>query len=154
MARDKFVHYTLNELKTAVERAICWTDVCREVDVSICTYNFKRMQKLCEEHNISTDHFDRVKAFRRNKKERWTADTFFVENCTIPRCNIRNTAIRLGMKADKCESCGIDDNWNGSPLTIEIDHINGIHTDNRRENLRWLCPNCHSQTKTYRRRTE
>lgn len=47
--------------------------------------------------------------------------------------------------------CGIN-SWLGNPLTLELDHINGVRTDNRRENLRVLCPNCHSQTPTYRRK--
>ena len=39
--------------------------------------------------------------------------------------------------------------WDGKPLVLHLDHINGDHSDNRIENLRILCPNCHSQTLTY-----
>lgn len=39
--------------------------------------------------------------------------------------------------------------WNGDAITLHLDHVNGIRTDHRLENLRWLCPNCHSQTPTY-----
>lgn len=45
--------------------------------------------------------------------------------------------------------CGIGNEWNGKPLTLQLDHINGDHSDNRLENLRILCPNCHSQTSTW-----
>ncbi|MFD0425538.1 HNH endonuclease signature motif containing protein [Streptomyces parvus] len=48
-----------------------------------------------------------------------------------------------------CARCGTDDTWHGRRLVLEIDHINGDRLDNRRENLRYLCPSCHSQTQTF-----
>ena len=49
----------------------------------------------------------------------------------------------------KCEGCGIGSEWNNKKLTLQVDHINGINYDHRPENLRFLCPNCHSQTDTF-----
>ena len=49
----------------------------------------------------------------------------------------------------KCASCGIDKH-NGLPIVLELDHIDGNYTNNTEQNLRCLCPNCHSQTPTYK----
>lgn len=55
----------------------------------------------------------------------------------------------LEIKEEICEICKIGPIWNNMPLTLQIDHINGNNKDNRIENLRFLCPNCHSQTDTF-----
>ena len=52
------------------------------------------------------------------------------------------------IRGNKCEVCGITEH-NGKPITFQIDHINGDRTDNRYDNLKVICPNCHSQTETY-----
>jgi len=49
----------------------------------------------------------------------------------------------------RCALCGNSGEWQGKPLTLQLDHANGRYDDNRLENLRWLCPNCHSQTETF-----
>ena len=54
----------------------------------------------------------------------------------------------IGVSAS-CAQCGLTDAWNGKPLRLELHHVNGNNADNRRENLLFLCPNCHSQTDSY-----
>lgn len=74
----------------------------------------------------------------------------FVENAAPYNGNrITKRLLAMGV-AYACAQCGINE-WRGRPLTLHLDHINGINNDNRRENLRLLCPNCHSQTDTYGR---
>ena len=62
---------------------------------------------------------------------------------------LKNRLLQEGIKIHQCESCGISE-WMGQLAPLELDHINGINYDNRLENLRILCPNCHAQTDTYR----
>ena len=141
--------YNIAQLCDAVMDSICWTDVARKLNVTVCTFNFKRFQKMCQEHNIPFDHFDKKSALNRNKVM-WDYSSVFCERSEVPRHSLRALAKRFGLYTGVCATCGTGDSWNGEPLTIELDHINGINDDNRVENLRWLCPNCHSQTPTYR----
>jgi len=67
------------------------------------------------------------------------------------RANIKRRLLRVGLLQKRCQDCNISE-WMGEPLSIQIDHVNGDRTDHRLENLRMLCPNCHSQTATYGRR--
>lgn len=65
------------------------------------------------------------------------------------RASVRKRILKEGLLEYECNECSIKD-YNGKPLSLELDHINGNGHDHRLENLRWLCPNCHSQTKTFR----
>lgn len=85
-----------------------------------------------------------------NKKyERNPLRSLLVKNCQYSRSNFRRRIRESGILGEVCSSCGVCSTWNNKKLTLHVDHINGINNDNRIENLRLLCPNCHSQTKTY-----
>lgn len=99
----------------------------------------------------NTKHLDEVRAWSKDKVLKSPDEIFKI-------CETKNTAyvkralIKLEIKEEnKCENCGLDE-WLGQKITIELDHINGNNLDNRLENLRFLCPNCHSLTPTWRGR--
>jgi 5-methylcytosine-specific restriction endonuclease McrA len=76
----------------------------------------------------------------------WTAEEALANSKS--RRTIKNHLLRAGIIINRCDFCGLSE-WRGRPLSIQIDHVNGIRDDHRLENLRMLCPNCHSQTDTF-----
>lgn len=62
---------------------------------------------------------------------------------------LKNRLFQEGIKENKCEVCGITQ-WNNRPISMELDHIDGNRNNHNLNNLRIICPNCHSQTVTYR----
>ena len=77
-----------------------------------------------------------------------TPEMLFKSNCKHNRSILRRHIIKNELIPYKCSICGLT-TWNNKTISLELDHINGINNDNRLENLRFLCPNCHSQTTTY-----
>jgi hypothetical protein len=75
-------------------------------------------------------------------------DELLVANVRRGRWNVRQRLLSAGLKSNTCEQCGINE-WLGKPLSMALHHINGDGRDNRIENLRLLCPNCHSQTPNF-----
>lgn len=67
---------------------------------------------------------------------------------SLSRSKIRESVIKSNLLHYSCSECGITE-WYGETLTLHLDHINGKNRDHRLDNLRWLCPNCHSLTPTY-----
>lgn len=80
-------------------------------------------------------------------------EALFKNNSKHNRSVLRRYIIKNEIIPYKCAICGLT-TWNNKTISLELDHINGINNDNRLENLRFLCPNCHSQTTTYGSRNQ
>ena len=83
-------------------------------------------------------------------RERQIALTdILIENSTYTTIwRLKRRLLREGILEYRCYVCGLTE-WNEKPITLQLDHINGVHLDHRIQNLRLLCPNCHSQTETF-----
>lgn len=88
-----------------------------------------------------------------NASRRLDNKDVFVENSSYPRHRLKERIIKENLIAcDCCSICGQGRIWNGQPMPLILDHINGINNDNRIENLRFVCSNCDSQLPTYKSR--
>lgn len=90
-------------------------------------------------------HLERMHADSKIARQRRIQETPFSE---LKRCTQRKLV--LTSQNGKCLHCDLSE-WQGQPLVLELDHVDGNKNNNTRENLRMLCPNCHSQTPTWRR---
>lgn len=114
--------------------------------------NIKLLKEKIKEFNIDISHFT-GQSWRKEKslggKEKYQLKDILVKDSKISQKTLRDYVIKYNVIEYKCAFCGNIGNWLNQKISLELDHINGINNDNRQENLRWLCPNCHSITDTY-----
>lgn len=134
------------KLKAAINKNNNISDTLRSVGLAPHSGNYRTFHKYKELWNLDTDHF--IKSKNRPKLEKLPLDKILVEGSWFNRWHLRNRLIEEKILEYVCEKCGISE-WNGEHISLHLDHKNGINNDNRLENLRLLCPNCHSQTPTY-----
>jgi len=84
----------------------------------------------------------------KDRANRLSDEKLFCANSKAHRGSVKQRLRDLGHEF-VCRDCGVDEEWNGKPLSLQLEHTNGISNDNRIENLALLCPNCHSQTETF-----
>lgn len=144
----------IDRLKQIVKECISFTEVLERLDLFPRSGSFITLKKRLIEHNIDFSHFDPVEAARKTRKKSGNGVIPLSEileglHPSYKTYGLKARLVREGIKEEKCEECGLTE-WNGKPLTFELHHINGINNDHRIENLKVLCPNCHSQTSTYK----
>ena len=84
-----------------------------------------------------------------NNKRTQPLKELMIENSSYPRHRLKERILKEKLLEYKCQCCGLGDKWNEKKLVLQLDHINGVNNDHRLENLRFICPNCHTQQHTY-----
>lgn len=149
--------YTDDQFKAAVAKAKTIADILRILGLSVRPGNYPIVHRLVKEFGLDTSHWDpfavaRDALCRAKLKFTRPLDSILIEHSTYTsNSDLKRRLITAGLLENKCVICGIKD-WCGKLISLQLDHINGIHDDNRPENIRLLCPNCHSQTSTFCRR--
>lgn len=124
-----------------------WKEIQNYYDKTKCSYDVLYNKFGLTRAHIRTAISKNIFSPREYRK---SLDYFLVENFTYKASNkIKKLLLKEGIFKNCCSICGQKGSWNNKPLILQLDHINGINSDNRLENLRLLCPNCHSQTHTY-----
>lgn len=112
-------------------------------------HSYDLIKKRCNELNIDTSHLGN-RSGNGGVIIKQSLDEILVKNSTYQNMGSLKRRLINEKKLDYvCALCGNTGEWNDKELVLQLDHINGDHKDNRIENLRFLCPNCHSQTETF-----
>lgn len=145
----KYKSIPLEELQQIVYESITFAEVMRKLGYTQNRGNsYGQFKKYLVDNNIDVSHF-KGRAHGTSDTTKYTLEDIFVKDTKYTNMTqLKNKIIKNNLLEYRCDICGITC-WNDKPLTLQLDHINGDNRDNRLENLRFLCPNCHSQTETF-----
>lgn len=158
MTRKTSKIWTLNrdEFQQLIHDSISLADALRKLNINP-TGNYKILKARIKQDNIDISHIklgldsNTGRTFQVAPKNKMPLAMVLSENSTYlgGGKGLKNHILNNSLLEEKCAKCGLGTNWNNERLVLQLDHINGTNTDNRLENLRFLCPNCHSQTDTF-----
>lgn len=151
LTKDELI-YLLNNSKSLSE-------LLRTVHLSRTGGNSKTLYKICKIHNLENELNELIVRGKKSTSEnaifknsyikQYGIENLFVENSLFDGGTIRNIILKNKLLEYKCHKCNNNGTWLDQKITLQLEHKNGVNNDHRLENLEFLCPNWHSQTKTY-----
>jgi 5-methylcytosine-specific restriction endonuclease McrA len=130
--------------KEKIEQAIINSESFLEL-ATILNVSRQYITRKVRKYKLDYSHF------RPSRGRFYTSKDILIKDSKFKRyAVIKSLILREDLLDYKCANCGLSALWNEKKLSLEIHHINGDSKDNRLENLQFLCPNCHSQTSSYK----
>ena len=141
--------YAIDKIIENADKCVNMLDLCHKMGIeNVGGEDYKEVRQLAQELGVELK-FTYKRNVLSNHNPKIEIKDILVENSTYKdTTKLKKRLFKEGIKEYKCEKCGITE-WQGEPISLQIHHINGIHNDNRLDNIQILCPNCHSQTETY-----
>ena len=143
--------YSKEILQEVVSTSKSVSESLRKLNLSPNGGMHQYITKLIKKFDINTSHFlGRRSNLGKVTNRRKDAESILVygETRREKTHQLKRAMLEKGIP-HICSQCKIDAKYNGKELTLQIDHVNGNWKDNNLENLRFMCPNCHSQTETF-----
>jgi hypothetical protein len=140
--------YTKDKLENAVKKSTSYSGVLNNLGILVAGNIYYHIKSKIKKYGINTSHFCKQSFF--GNKNKLTANEILTNNKKRRENSKRLTRALKEMGVEyKCEECGLEGVWKNKKLVLPVDHRNGDWSDCRFENVRFLCPNCHSQTETF-----
>lgn len=145
--------WTREDFISAVSLSTSVAQVLVKLGLNPTGANYKTVHRYVKEYELTTDHW-LGQGHLKGKRHSWNPcialEDICSENSTyVNTSKLKRRLIKAELLQNQCSLCEQLPFWHGQPLVLVLDHVNGINTDNRLENLRILCPHCHSQTSTF-----
>ncbi|SCK50871.1 HNH endonuclease [Streptomyces sp. ScaeMP-e48] len=148
------MRWTKEVLQAAVASSTTMCEVLRRLGLEVVGGQHTHISRRVKALGIDTSHFSapvRKGEVRRRRPEELLVDRSQNLARRIPGERLKRAMVALGA-IERCALCGTGRTWRDRPLPLEVDHIDGNWRNNQPQNLRFLCPNCHSTTDAYRGR--
>lgn len=145
--------YSKEQLEVIIKDSFSYQTVLTKLGLKPAGGNHSYIRGLIEKFSIDVSHFRKTNSGRNftGGRNKLTANQILTNNRLGRRetaSKLRKALIESGVE-EKCEQCNCPPEWNGKPLVLQVDHRDGDGLNNLKENLRFLCPSCHSQTENF-----
>lgn len=145
--------WTKKQLEIAAKESSSIRQVLSKINLKEAGGNYAQIKKYLALYKINTKHFKGRawnKGLKGSLRPRISLDKILTINNNFQSFKLKKRLFNAKLKSPRCEECGWAKKSNDGRIPLELDHINGDSRDNRLENLRILCPNCHSLKPTHR----